>query len=517
MARKKVICVLAFTLLLLGGITVFGASSSLDWKSLIADEKNQVEMTGTSESEQINRESGAEFSSAETSRVASTSTEDKGPFKQIFAGLNHTALLTSTGDIWMWGGNEYNKMGTSKNGLFDESNRLVPTKPSNFNGVLKDITAISGGFQSSVVLNSSGKVYAWGYNYYETLGLGDDYRFPAIIVPEPHPVYEISNIVSVKSKNDHTLGVRADGTLWSWGNTIGVGRGEVYTLSYPGQVKNHDGSGYLTEIIDADAGQYHSLALKSDGSVWSFGANESGQLGREGLHIPEWEVSGSFFPVQVYENVSGTAFNNVISISAGNNFNLALKSDGTVWAWGDNTSGQLGIGTLTNQTYPVQVKGEDGTGFLTDIIAISGGGNHSLALKSDGTVWSWGNNTDGQLGDGSNINRLTPVRVKGSGNEAHLANVQAIDAGESHNVAYSSDQIFTWGSNGSGQLGNGTTLGSNIPVLIHISSLSKVYEYDDVGRLKSIIVNKEDSKYNREFTYDENGNLKSKRETEINN
>ena len=137
---------------------------------------------------------------------------------------------------------------------------------------------------------------------------------------------------------------------------------------------------------------------------------------------------------------------NVIAISAGVSHTVALRADGTVWAWGSNSSGQLGDNTITARHTPVQVQN------LTNVIAISAGGSHTVALRADGTVWAWGNNLQGRLGDGTTTIRRVPVQV------SNLANVIEISAGINHNIALRSDgTVWTWGSNSSGQLGDPTT------------------------------------------------------------
>jgi alpha-tubulin suppressor-like RCC1 family protein len=131
---------------------------------------------------------------------------------------------------------------------------------------------------------------------------------------------------------------------------------------------------------------------------------------------------------------------------------LALKSDGTVWAWGTNGYGMLGDGSIIDRLLPVQVKDTAGTGYLSGIVAIAAGDDQSLALKSDGTVWAWGQNTYGQLGDGTTINMLTPVRVVG------INSVASVSAGNSFSVALKYDgTVWTWGLNDQGQLGTGNT------------------------------------------------------------
>ncbi|MCX6020304.1 MAG: hypothetical protein NTZ05_00950 [Chloroflexi bacterium] len=174
-------------------------------------------------------------------------------------------------------------------------------------------------------------------------------------------------------------------------------------------------------------------------------------------------------PVQVLGAASPAFLTGVADVAAAGNgiHTLALKSDGTVWAWGPNTNGQLGDNSTTQRTAPVQVQGTGGTGFLTGIIAVSAGAGHSVAAKSDGTVWAWGLNGNGQLGDNTTTQRTAPVQVLGPGNSGFLTGMIGVAAGNSHSVAVKGDgTVWAWGLNDTGQLGNGSTSQSIIPVQV---------------------------------------------------
>lgn len=164
------------------------------------------------------------------------------------------------------------------------------------------------------------------------------------------------------------------------------------------------GGGTGTAIVAKIAGGgSHAIALKMDGTVWAWGGDWDGQLGNGGITYDRYTT-----PVQA------SGLTGVTAIAGGALHSIALKNDGTVWVWGKNDGGQLGDGTIINRTTPVQVSG------LTGMTAIAGGGSYSIALKSDGTVWAWGNNFYGQLGDGTTSARYTPVQVKGSGGTGYL-------------------------------------------------------------------------------------------------
>ena len=195
------------------------------------------------------------------------------------------------------------------------------------------------------------------------------------------------------------------------------------------------------------AGNGHSTVLKSSDSLWSWGFNNFGQLG-------DATTTGRAMPVPV-----GGGLNNVVSIGDGCYHSVAVKNDGTVWAWGYNYFGQLGNGTTQPSSLPGQVAG------LTRALSVAGGYYHSLALQIDGTVWSWGQSNYGQLGDGTLAQRNLPVQVSG------LSQVTAIAAGLFHSLALTSDgTAWSWGYNCYGQLGNGTITNTNLPV--QVSGLS---------------------------------------------
>jgi alpha-tubulin suppressor-like RCC1 family protein len=209
------------------------------------------------------------------------------------------------------------------------------------------------------------------------------------------------------------------GAVWSWGgdNNYGeLGNGvwggnAIWNFAGP-VVDSSGGSGLLSGIVAISAGLYHSLALKNDGTVWAWGANNYGQLG-DGVG-----ATGSNVPKQVCEVYSAgcTAYlTDVVSISSGGDHSLALKSDGTVWAWGNNGSGRLGDSTSVKKTVATQVVGSGGIGTtLSGITAITGGGSHSLALENDDSIWAWGQNWGGQLGNAdcqSIYQSLTPQQV----------------------------------------------------------------------------------------------------------
>ncbi|MBI3501963.1 MAG: T9SS type A sorting domain-containing protein [Bacteroidetes bacterium] len=276
------------------------------------------------------------------------------------------------------------------------------------------------------------------------------------------------------SRYMHSVATCTDGSVMTWGdNSSGaIGDNTTTNASSPVQVHGPGNVGFLSNIISLGAGRESSLALKNDSTVWAWGNNFYKQLG-------DGSATNRLTPVQVLTGASGcvTYLCKIIAISCATYHTLALKSDGTVWAWGNNggSFGKLGINDIVASTKstPVQVHGAGNVGFLSGIKAISGGGNHSLALKSDGTVWAWGYNSNGQLGDNITTNQPVPVQVVGAGGSGNLTNIAAIAGGIFHSLAIdNTGQVWAWGSNVNGELGNGTTTESHFPV--QVSGLSNI-------------------------------------------
>lgn len=267
-------------------------------------------------------------------------------------------------------------------------------------------------------------------------GLGKVTRVTASSVQDPskkqtiflgvHPVQP-----TIAVGGNHTIAIKTDGTLLSWGNNaygqLGNDPAILFNEFSPVAVVN------ANDIVAVAAGHVHSLALKSDGTVLAWGNDSGGQLGDNAT------LEDKAKPVVV----SGA--NQIIAIAAGYFYSLALKSDGTLMAWGNNSKGQLGDSAiLADKPTPVAVSG------ASDIVAISAGAEHSLALKADGTMLAWGLDVDGQLGDNAQfVDQLLPVPV------ANANNIVGISAGYNHSLAFtSSGNVLAWGSDFGGQLGD---------------------------------------------------------------
>lgn len=305
-------------------------------------------------------------------------------------------------------------------------------------------TILSGSLSRGQVVDGRGAVWAWGWNGYGQLGNGttNDSMLPV-------QVTGLTDAVATGGGKEHSLAVKSDGTVWAWGYN---GYGQLGHEPGDGDSVTEAGGYYrpnpvqvpgLTGVVSVAGGNLHSLALKGDGTVWAWGFNGYGQLGHDNSTdsvLPNLDRYNPF-PTQV------AGLTDVVAVSGNCWHSLAVESNGTVWAWGYNDHGQLGDGTTEWRDAPVQVTG------LTGITAVSAGFYHSIALKSDGTAWTWGLNERGQLGNGTTTSSLIPVQVSG------LTGATTVGAGELHCIALKDEgTVWAWGDNSHGQLGDGSPL-----------------------------------------------------------
>lgn len=297
----------------------------------------------------------------------------------------------------------------------------------------QDVDRIATGNSNTVALASNGTVYAWGNNAYGQLGNGT-----ATSSKVPVLVKNLGPILAVAAGSYHVLALGQDGSVWAWGANMSGQLGNRQLSYASGLAAKVVG---LSEVKAVSAGLAHSVAVKQDGSVWGWGT------------LPG---QPSVAPAQV-KGLSG-----VQTVAAGADFNLALKNDGSVWGWGGNANGQLGNGPGTRYaSAPVQALGID------KVVALAAGEVHALALRRDGSVWSWGANYYGQRGvvGASPLPRPVgglPVPVNGA------SGVKAVVAGPYNSaVLYTDGSVWAWGDNSIGQLGNGTMIRANAPVRLN--------------------------------------------------
>jgi alpha-tubulin suppressor-like RCC1 family protein len=367
----------------------------------------------------------------------------------IDAGGHHSMAIDKNGCLWAWGNNGSGRLGNADAGL--KASKPVPVNTTNGDGQLSSIISVDGGFSHTIALLENGNVMAWGNNNMKQLGNDSIVQssFLPIYVNGPDEKPIMSDVIAVAAGKHHSVVLCSDGSVWTWGtNTHGQLGNKTplnYSQSRPVRVINSDDTGFLSEIVAISSGAYHTLALHKNGTILAWGSNESGQLGlgSDAIHHQN--------PMPINE------LTDITHISAGEYHSLARKSNGTVWAWGSNESGQLGYLTNNNSysTSPHQVLASDGVNNLMNVVGVSAGASHSLALKNDSTIMAWGNNQSGQLGDGSETSTIYPTVVKHTNGSDLLENVVAISAGDLHSLArLKNGQVMAWGGNNEGQLGN---------------------------------------------------------------
>ncbi|MES2922414.1 MAG: cadherin-like beta sandwich domain-containing protein [Verrucomicrobiota bacterium] len=373
---------------------------------------------------------------------------------------NDLVLVWQRRVVYSWGGNGHGQLGDGSATL-----RRLPVAVS-ATGVLsgKTVIALAGGKHHSVALCSEGTVVAWGDNGFGQLGNGSTVESKI-----PSPVADTGilsgkTVVGVAAGKFHTLALCADGSVASWGNNT---RGQLGNRSAIGSnvPVSVNTTGVLTgrKVVAVAAGNSHSLALCSDGTLVAWGLNSSGQLGNN-------SKADKSSPVGV-DSRGVLSGKQVIAISAGANFSLALCSDGSIASWGDNSLGQLGDGSFVDSAVPVLVRSRDLA--RKQVVALSAGNFHSLALCSDGTAVGWGANESGQLGNGGTANNNFAILVDSSGALAGKR-ITALSAGGDFSLAVCANgEVAAWGTNESGELANNTKTRRSVPAWIDSSKLGK--------------------------------------------
>lgn len=338
----------------------------------------------------------------------------------------HALLINTNGTLWAIGKNQFGQLG--------DGTVIEKTLPVQI-GTATDWSFVCAGLYSSFALKTNNSLWVWGMNQHTQFGNNKNKN---VFQPVSSPSNWRTASTPISSFGGHTLAIAANGTLWSWGqnNDGQLGIGTTYTHKVlPVQI------GTANDWKQVTNGNFSSLAIRENGTLWAWGRNTWGVLGTG---------TGSSNILTPYQVGADTTWKQV---SAGNEHVIAIKENGTLWAWGRNNQGQLGIGSTVDQATPVQV------GTDTTWIWVSAGLQFSTALKSDGTLWTWGINSNGQLGRGGTtnipglVNSPTPWKT--------------VAAGGYHVVGIKQDSsLWTWGRNDYGQMGNNTSTSSSTPFLI---------------------------------------------------
>jgi len=341
--------------------------------------------------------------------------------------------FAKTGSLWGWGQNNYGQLG---DGTITDRSSLVQTTAAGTNW--NSITV--GWRRSAYGIKTDGTLWVWGLNGQGQLGDGTTAN-------KSTPVQLAGTTWKQVSGGVFGMAIKTDGTLWGWGynDTGQLGN----NTSYPNSTSSPTQIGSANTWKMVSCGSYHTAAIKTDNTLWMWGQGTGGRLGLG-------DTSHRSTPVQLsgtWKMASGGAYHTA-----------AIKTDGTLWTWGEAGSGVLGDGTTTQRSSPVQTVG-GGTNWKM----VSAGSYHTAAIKTDGTLWMWGFNTYGALGDGTTTTRSSPVQTVSSGTNWKMISVSG------HSMAIKTDgTLWTWGLNDYGQLGDGTTTARSSPVQIRGNNWKQV-------------------------------------------
>jgi alpha-tubulin suppressor-like RCC1 family protein len=391
-------------------------------------------------------------------------------FIAISAGGNHSMAISSDGTLWGWGDNQHGQIG--------DGTRVRRYNPIR---IMDDVIAISAGRVHTMAITTDGSLWAWGSNRDGMIGDGsesanawDNAMSEWIITDNDrlYPVKIMDDVIAVSAGSRHTAAIRTDGSLWTWGNNFGMALGDGTTINRHSPVKIMD------DAVTVSAGTFFTWVIKSDGSAWIFGYSGGHAIpqnsplranrghrnadevdnaiavsnGRDNTFIIlndnslwSWNIHRHdvrpfddgqitwlddclcFYddPPEGYMHEFPPRFikimENTIVVSAGNFHTMVVTDDGDLWAWGRNEEGQLGNGTFTawdNEegeippsnwvpqaiSEPIQI--------MDNVISVSAGSRHTLAIREDGSLWSWGNNEYGQLGNGITEQSLIPTEIQ---------------------------------------------------------------------------------------------------------
>ena len=402
----------------------------------------------------------------------------------LSGGGSHSLAVKNDGTVWAWGLGDNGRLGNDS--TVDQSAPVqvwLDAQDRFLSGVTKVAAGCTG--YHSLALKDDGYVYAWGWNSSGQLGNGiisdadpaPVHGTPVQVVGGMQGVPYLSGIIDVSAGGSHSLAAANDGIVYAWGfNGNGqLGIGSTGDRSYPLKVHGPEDQGFLGDgistppMVAVAAGRGHSLALTNDGHVYAWGSNTYGKLGvnSDNPHLTPVQVHG-VGNAQPPEGLSG-----IVAVAAGYHHSLALGADGHVYAWGSNEHGQLGVHSDNNHPYPVQVHGVDNVGYLSDIVAVAAGYQHSLAVDKDGHVYSWGEGGYGQLGLNSNNDHSVPYQVHGLDNgqppENGLSGIVDVAAGQHFSLALGADgTVYSWGENYHGQLGTNSNNDHLYPVKVYI-------------------------------------------------
>ena len=355
-------------------------------------------------------------------------------WESVSVGVTHSMGIKTDGTLWGWGQNGAG--GMVGNG--STQNVLVPVQAT----TTADWNEVFSGNTHSIALKDNGTLWAWGSNFYGQLGNGGATTHSQVPIQ-----IGTSSWKMVRASVNHTVGIKTDGTLWAWGNNeqASLGDGTFVNKLVPTLINSS------TDWKMISCNLFRNVAIKNDGTIWVWGMN-SPFLGLGSLYSDQSHIT---VPTQI-----GTATDWKMAV-VGSGYNLALKNDNTLWAWGGGGSGCLGNGSTSSIFVPAQI-GSD-----ADWDTLEADTQTSFGIKANGSLWAWGQNNNGQLGNNTLDNLLIPTQITTTNDWKSVA------TGAFFTAALKADgSLYTWGYNFYGSLGDGTYNDQLAPLLINICSLN---------------------------------------------
>ena len=402
--------------------------------------------------------------------------------RRIFGGKNHSVAIGKSGELVIWGSNQFGQLGQGV-GAIDVIDVLRKEDETD-SRVLYGFKSASAGGEHTLLLHNDGRIFSVGNNNIGQAGLSG----VSSIVTTPTELYDedeiqIVDAVSVAAGDKHSVAALSDGSVLIWGdNTFGQLGNDIEVSSHlPAYISG------LDNVLEVVAGDDFSVARMQDNTLLAWGDNTNGQLGNG--QVDNGSVQINFEP----KAVSGVS--NIILIGAGSNHVLALRSDGQVFAWGNNDSGQLGVGDVDSRALPSEID----SALLEGVVQIAAGAAHSLALLSDGTVIGWGDNSFYQLGienDSPLAQVLEPVVITDA-TGIPLTDIVSISTGDYFSSVLTRDgRIISWGDNTKGQLsGDLSVQGSRVALVNGSNALVNMNQPRIVTNSNNLIISEGESVY----------------------
>ena len=390
--------------------------------------------------------------------------------KSVSLGYAHSAAVTEDGVLYVWGFGTHGQIG---NNTYSDNYRahteLSPVK------IMENVASVSLGNHHSAAITTDGNLYVWGHNYYGQIGDGTTTR-------RTYPVKIANNIAKVSLGEETTFAFTNDGALYGWGyNNYGqLGNGKTINVSVPQKIMSN------AVMAAPSLSGSHTAILTSGGDVYTCGHNAQGQLGNGTTtnsivlnqieicdHTPSLTDAGISYNIDMSDlNYNFASNGDVVSVATGDTHSAAVTKDGTLYMWGANYNHCLGDNVTTTAHSPIKVSGSNSLIPENSVKSVSLGYQHTAVILTDGSLYTWGYNNCGQLGNGNTGSTYLPQKI--------MENVKSVSLSYSHSAAITTDgSLYMWGSNDNGQLGNGTTNNSSSPIKImdNVKSVSLGYAH----------------------------------------